>query len=206
MKDTRTLKLNLLENAYDYLDCSLEFVVRARSQGSQKEWKFAILNIAHAIELLLKERLRREHRLLIYADLNKYRPITRQTKTVTWSVSVERIKYILGETFDKIDAGRLDLARNLRNQMVHYDVELNFPDIYHDYANLWNFVLEFSQKILGEDLESRISTKLRTEEEDLNALFYEEIVYFNGIFMAKRLRAEIEEEQAKTCITIDGAR
>lgn len=204
MKSKGTLKLNLLENAYDYLNCSLESVARAKNMGSQKEWKFAILNIAHSIELLLKERLRREHRLLIYANLDKYKPITRQTKTVPWHVLIERMRYVLGEDFDKIDAGRLDLARDLRNQMIHYDVELSFPEIYHDYANLWNFVREFSERILGEDLHNRISAELRTEEDDLNVLFYEEIVYFNGIFMAKRLKEEILEEQAKTCLTING--
>ena len=53
MKDQHILKLSLVENAFDYLNCSLEFFVRARKLNSQKEWKFAILNLTHGIELLL---------------------------------------------------------------------------------------------------------------------------------------------------------
>jgi hypothetical protein len=204
MNRKKTFRLNLLENAYDYLNCSLEFVVRAKKLDSQKEWKFAIIHLAHCIELLLKERLRREHKLLIYADLDKYKPITREKKTVAWDALVARIKFILGHDFDEIDAGRLDLVRGLRNQMIHYDVELHFPGIYHDYANLWNFVREFSEKMLGETLHEKIALKLRAEEQTLGILFAEEIVHFNGIFMPKELREAILEEQTRTCLTIDG--
>ena len=202
MKDKDILKLSLLENAFDYLNCSLEFVVRARNQNSQREWKFAILNIVHAIELLMKERLRREHELLIYANLDKFKPLSRQTQTVNWQVLVERIKYVLGSDLEKLDAGRIDRARELRNQMVHYDIELHFPDIYHEYANLWNFVREFSEKILGEELQNRIDANLQVEYEDLSELFFEEIVYYNSIFMSKEHKEDILQEQENTHITI----
>lgn len=204
MKDKSVLKLSLLENAFDFLNCSLEFVVRARNQGSQREWKFAILNIVHAIELLLKERLRREHELLIYANIDKYKPLTRQTPTVTWQVLIERIKYVLGDDLEKIDSGRIDRARELRNQMVHYDIEMHFPEIYHEYANLWNFVREFTEKVLGENLIERIDKELQIEYEDLGTLFYEEIVYYNSGFMAKEHKDEILKEQLNTHITIGG--
>ena len=204
MKDKDILKLSLLENAFDYLNCSLEFVVRARNQNSQKEWKFAILNIVHAIELLMKERLRREHELLIYANLDKFKPLSRQTQTVNWQVLVERIKYVLGNDLEKLDAGRIDRARELRNQMVHYDIELHFPDIYHEYANLWNFVREFSEKILGEELHYRIDPNLQVQYEDLSELFFEEIVYYNSIFMSIEHKEEIIQEQVNTHITIQG--
>jgi len=203
MKEAIVFKLNLLENAFDYLNCSLEFVVRARNSHSQNEWKFAIINIAHAIELLLKERLRREHKLLIYANIDKYKPITRHTKTVTWQVLIERISFILGDDFENIDAGRLELANKLRNQMVHYDVELSFPAIYHDFANLWNFVRGFTENILDENLLKHINVELRTEFDDLLSLFEDEIVYFNNLFMSRELKDEILQEQANTHITID---
>jgi len=87
--------------------------------------------------------------------------------------------------------------------MVHYDIELHFPEIYHEYANLWNFVREFSEKVLAENIRERINTELRVEYEDLNVLFYEEIVYYNSIFMAKEIKDEILEEQLNTHITIE---
>lgn len=202
------LKLNLLENAYDYLNTSLEYVVRARRDNSQAAWKFALLNISFAIELMLKERLRRADKLLIYANLDQYRPITRETKTVSWPVLVARITYVLGEDFARIDAGRVSLAQRLRNQMLHYDVVLRFPAVYHDFANLLNFVTRFyNEEIRASDQETlhdHVDRELWSEEEDLSQAFLHEIVYFNGIFMATWLKTEIEEKQYRTHLLIEG--
>lgn len=202
------LKLNLLENAYDYLVASLEYVVRARRDGTHVAWKFAILNLTFAIELMLKERLRRANPLLIYADLDKYRPITRETKTVSWSVLVERIKYVLGADFGKVNAGRLELAQRLRNQMLHYDVALDFPTAYHDFANLLNFLTRFYNEEIRqsaeETLHNHVPRDLWLEQEDLSQAFVEEIVYFNDVFMPKELQEAIEEEQFHTSLVIEG--
>jgi hypothetical protein len=208
MESGNIFKLSLLENAYDYLNSSLEYVVRAKRTSSQKAWKFAIINLAHCIELMLKERLRREHELLIYANLDKYRPITRETQTVSWTVLIERIKLVLGDDFGRIDAGRLNLAQRLRNQMLHYDVEIEFPTIYQEFANLLNFVVEFHRKELRESeeetLHQKVDRELWLEEEALSQAFYEEIAYFNNIFMRKSLQEAIIEEQGRPFLIIQG--
>lgn len=207
MTDKSKLLLNLLENAYDYLNSSLEYVVRAKSTDSQRLWKFAILHIAFCIELMLKERLRRAHELLIYATIDKYKPITRETKTAPWNVLIERIKYVLGDRFEKIDAGRLDLAQRLRNQILHYDVELEFPTVYQDFANLLNFVRELHKEIREseeETLHQHVNHELLQEEIALSDAFFEDIVYFNGIFMSKESRDDIVEEQKQVKLIIEG--
>jgi len=207
-KGSKRLQMNLLENAFDYLNASLEYVVRSRQNKSQKAWKFAILNITFAIELILKERLRRENELLIYANLDSYKPITRETRTVSWNVLIERIKFVIGESFSQIDAGRLSLAQKLRNQMLHYDVHLDFPASYHDYANMLNFITQFYNQNIrqteNDTLHNYIKPELWREEEDLSRSFIEEIVYFNGIFMAKELKEEIEQEQLHPSLLING--
>jgi len=205
--DKTKLQLNLLENAYDYLNSSLEYVVRAKTTDSQRLWKFAILHIAFCIELMLKERLRCAHELLIYANIDKYRPITRETKTAPWNVLVERIKYVMGERFEQIDAGRLDLAQRLRNQILHYDVELEFPTVYQDFANLLNFVRELHEEIREseeETLHQHVDHELLDEESALSQAFVEDIVHFNGIFMSKKWRDDILEEQEHIKLFIEG--
>lgn len=207
MTEKSKLQLNLLENAYDYLNSSLEYVVRAKKDDSQRLWKFAILHIAFCIELMLKERLRRAHELLIYATIDKYKPITRETKTAPWNILVERIKYVMGERFEKVDAGRLDLAQRLRNQILHYDVELEFPTVYQDFANLLNFVRELHEEIREseeETLHLHVDRELLEEEFALSQAFVEDIVHFNGIFMSKELRDDILEEQEHTSLIIEG--
>lgn len=156
----------------------------------------------------MKERIRRENRLLIYKNIDKYKPITRETITVSWTVLNERIKYVLGGDFEKIDSGRLDLAQKLRNQILHYDVALEFPAIYHDFANLFNFVREFHKNEIRntekETLYDHIDKEHWHDQEVLFDVFHEEIVYFNEIFMPKGLQVEISGEQENSTIIING--
>lgn len=208
MTTNEKLKLNLLENSYDYLTASLEYVIRARKDKSQVAWKFALLNLVFAIELLLKEKLRRENPLLIYADLEKFRQITRETKTVSWSVLIERNKFVLGQKFIDLDSGRLQLAQRLRNQMLHYDVVLEFPNVYHDYANLLNFFTNFYNNeisLLEEDtLHNHVPPHLWREESDISEAFIENVVYYNNMFVRVELRNKILTEQSKTILVIEG--
>ncbi|MBC7877872.1 MAG: hypothetical protein H7Y59_11955 [Anaerolineales bacterium] len=207
MTEKSKLQLNLLENAYDYLNSSLEYVVRAKTTDAQRLWKFAILHIAFCIELMLKERLRRAHELLIYATIDKFKPITRETKTAPWNIIVERIKYVMGNRFEEIDAGRLALAQRLRNQILHYDVELEFPTVYQDFSNLLNLVRELHKEIREseeETLHQHVDHELLEEESALSEAFIEDIVHFNGIFMSKELRDDILDEQKQVKLLIDG--
>jgi HEPN domain-containing protein len=55
--------MSLLENAYDFLNESLRSAERAGQDS--KAWKFAVLHVVQAIELLLKARLHAEHPVLI---------------------------------------------------------------------------------------------------------------------------------------------
>ena len=45
---------------------------------------------------------------------------------------------------------------------------------------------------------------LKKEQEDLSDAFYEEVVYYNGIFMGLTLRDEIIAEQSKNILVING--
>jgi hypothetical protein len=208
MEMTDKLELNLLSNAYDYLNESLVFLARAREEDEQNSWKSAIINLSFCIELLLKERLRREHRLLIYKNLDKYRQINRETITVSWTTLIERLKLILGESFIKLDAGRLNLAQQYRNQMLHYDVYLKFPNVYHDYANILNFITEFYNSFLQKNendyLHEHIRRNLWKYEDELAYAFVEEIVFYNDIFMPSALKNELESEQDRKYLAING--
>jgi len=208
MPQSKRLRLNLLSNAYDYLNESLVCLGRARDEGNQNSWKPALLNITFSIELMLKERLRREHTLLLYANIDKFKPFSRDSKTVSWTVLIERLKYVLGNEFITLDAGRLRLAQQLRNQMVHYDVDLEFPHVYHDFANLLNFLTEFYNTFLQEKeddyLHDHITQNLWKYEDFLEHAFIDELVFYNEIFMPIWLRDEIEAEQKNSTLSIDG--
>ncbi len=61
------LTLTLVENAEDFL---LE-AVRYAKASTARDWKYAILHLWSAMELLLKVLLEKEHWTLLFEDVNK---------------------------------------------------------------------------------------------------------------------------------------
>ena len=64
----RKLKFSLLENSHSFIAEAAQKAVEATNEPHN--WKFAILNLVQAIELSLKEMLRREHPILIYKNID----------------------------------------------------------------------------------------------------------------------------------------
>jgi hypothetical protein len=80
------LRLSLSDNAYDSLNESLSCVEHAKVQPHR--WKYAVLNLVHAIELLIKQRLHDEHPLLIWENVD------RPGKTVSLENGLNRLAQV----------------------------------------------------------------------------------------------------------------
>ena len=61
------MKISLLQNTYSFLEEALGKAIKA--EKDQFHWKFAVLNLVQAIELSLKEKLRREYPILIFQNM-----------------------------------------------------------------------------------------------------------------------------------------
>ena len=71
------LKFNLIENAKDSLSHAVEHLtVQDPKIG---DYKRVILDLSHAIELLLKERIVRIHPAFIWRKIDKYKSFDAQT-------------------------------------------------------------------------------------------------------------------------------
>lgn len=106
----RKLQLSLLENAYDSLNDSLESVVHAEHEP--RGWKLAVFLLAHAIELFMKERLRREHRLLVYTNVD------RPGHTVSMEIALDRLRAV-GAAIDPADERVIRTAIGWRDRIAH---------------------------------------------------------------------------------------
>ncbi len=201
-------RLNLLDNAIDFLNSSLRYVSRSKQENNPLLWKFAILHLTQALELILKERLRIENPVLLFANLDRFVPQDQRRTTVSWYKAIERLKYVLGSDMIQIDAGRLSLAYELRNNMVHYDVNLLFPETYDQYSNVLNYATTFYDRFLLPKVQTPLSERIEpdlVEELNLAYLHFDtDIVYYNDIFMSKLDRDGLKQEQERTHLTIDG--
>lgn len=172
------LTLSLLDNAYGSLNDSLEQAEMADPAGEHRRWKLAIFLLVHALELMLKERLRREHRLLVYSNVDKPR------HTVSMEVALERLQAI-GVGIDTTDDRAIRKAIDWRDRIAHYEIELNLEDAKRAFAALFEFAHTFHRVELTGDLHHHIAEDNWTKEAELMEVFRSEFVTYNGAQVAR---------------------
>ncbi len=112
------IEFNLLENAIDSIERGIELVAWGDGQPEPRRLKQAIQSVAHGIELLLKERLKRVHPSLIWENVDKYPSLN--ARTVTAEQAMGRLANIGGLSFEPQDAELLRSLRATRNAIEHY--------------------------------------------------------------------------------------
>lgn len=181
------LSFSLLENAYGSLNDSLEQVEMA-DLGEPRRWRLAIFLLVHALELLLKERLRRAHRLLVYSSVDSPR------HTVSMEKAVERLQAV-GVVIDAGDERTIRKAIDWRDRIAHYEIELHLEDARRTYAVLFEFAHTFHRVELGGELHPFIAEDNWTREAQLMEVFRSEIVTYNGVEIARNWPGEIVAAQ-----------
>ncbi len=139
------LQLNLLENCRSFVREAMEKAVLAESDG--ESWKFAILNIVQAIELSLKELLRREHRTLIFRKVDEH------THTVTIGEALRRLHAISSFELSEEESKALKFAQKIRNDIVHHRFEVEPVEVKLAFAQLFGFLVDFHREKLDCSIE-----------------------------------------------------
>lgn len=198
------LKMSLTENAYDFLNASLKYFHEADEYGNHNKflsnrdkhskWKFAIINIIQAMELLFKEILKREHPILIYENIdNGY---TSNNKTVSLSLALNRMVTILNLDIDNSDITKIKKVINLRNEMMHYKFHLSSEEAKQKYGMIYKFIKNFHQEYLNEDISKRINKDLEYVEGNL-LYFIDNLVPYRGSEVHKEELSELKKKIKK---------
>lgn len=178
------LTLSLRQNAYHFLNESMRNAERGREEDAF-QWTFAIANSVQAIELLLKERLRQEHPLLVFTNIDRPR-----RHTVSLETALERLKAC------DVDLGvevmeRLQRAKGLRNDVVHYELAVTDSQLEAAYVDVFEFAHAFHVKELGEELHEHLDPDLWHLEAELMGRFHAESVTYQGERLGRTLPAQI---------------
>lgn len=143
------IEFDLLSNAQDSLERALELVAWGDQQQDARRLKQAIQAIAHAIELLLKERLRRLHPSLIWEQVDRYPNLN--ARTVNSELAAQRLRSI-GNI--EIAAADLELLRSLRatrNAIEHFAWVTTKPEADAIVGRSLEFAFHFASMELGVD-------------------------------------------------------
>ena len=180
----KKLQMTLLDNSKSFLIESLSKAIEAESNSNQ--WKFAILSLVQSIELALKERLKIEHPILIFSNIDK------KTHTVSLDFALNRLNRIANVKITNEDIKSIKIAKEWRHLITHYEFYFTIQSVKSVFGRLFSFLLDFYRHQLKEEVKDFLPESLWQEALDIQE-------YFNEL--ARRAEERIKEEKydVKTC-------
>lgn len=129
------IELNLLDNGLDFILEALNHVWKKDSLNNPNLWKYSILHFFSGAELILKERLKREHWSLIFEDVgnaNEQKLIQGDFISVSHNEIIKRLK---GICHIELNDEPLTNLRKIRNKFEHFEVNVSVEDCKRALAN-----------------------------------------------------------------------
>lgn len=185
----------LLENAHDFLNESLR--CSALADEEPREWKFAVLHVVQAIELLLKARLEAEHPVLVFEDVDRRR------RAVSMTQAVDRIVNVAGIRLSSREQRSIRKARGWRDAIVHHSFEMSAYEVESVYVQLFEFLVRFHDEHTAfGTLHSYVRPELWWREAELFEFFKREFVVYDGRTMIRHWPSEIVAAQELKAIEL----
>jgi predicted RNA-binding Zn-ribbon protein involved in translation (DUF1610 family) len=131
-----------------------------------------VLLIAQSVELLLKERLKREHWSLVCSKIEQAG--NPNAHTVTIEEAIKRLEQIAHVKLDDEERDTIFLFSDIRNRIQHYEIEIAFEEVlgkaHEAIAFITRFLKDEFQSDIREYLEQGDIQKLLDIEEALGHL------------------------------------
>lgn len=155
------IKFNLLENAEESLSHAVDHLLNQEGDKAGN-YKRVILDIAHVIELILKERIFRIHPAFIWQNIDKYpSPLA---PTITTDIAVKRLLNLGGICLSEESQKTILACRKIRNSIEHYEFEIEEKEAKAIIGRLLSFIFYFVKQHLTLDWEKDFKTDDRWAE------------------------------------------
>jgi|GEM_PF-1767090 len=147
------LELSLVENAFDFFLEAIDQI----DQTNPKKLKFSILNMASAVELILKAKLQQEHWALIFRDPSKASWDYFEKgnfRSADFQDVQDRIEAICKIRLSKHKT-ILKKLREMRNRLQHFAYSGQVMEITSVLTKTWSFLWDFIHDHLPEEAEEQ---------------------------------------------------
>lgn len=172
--------LDVLENSKEFLFDSLDLYAQGYSDDNhenpkdvvllRRKWKLAYISLVQAVELLLKHAIAMVAPNLLLPNVDA-KPVIE--KTITFEQCLSRIVNFTKIPIDDTEMIRLRNCAKLRNQLIHYKVDISTQEIQIRYSSLLKIYSSLYLKIEGKEIEwqtgeqKRIVSNLRYFEDNM---------------------------------------
>lgn len=145
------ISFELIENAIDSVSHAIELMAWKDITDERSRLKQAILSVAHGVELLLKERLRKIHPSLVWEDVDKFPRL--DARTVSVDKAIHRLQSIGAVKFNEYDTNLIKSLRNTRNAIEHFSWQTTKHEASLIVGQALSFAVHFAKNELGYDFE-----------------------------------------------------
>lgn len=144
------MKFTLVENAIDSINHGLEHYLA----NSASDQKYAILHFVQAVELFFKERLRREHEVFLFTNIDQ----PKSHRTVSLELALGRVVSLCGVSMSKKEINVIHSLVQLRNQIQHYEFDISEQTARAIMAKTLVEILSFCRDHLDLDIRKNIGS------------------------------------------------
>jgi hypothetical protein len=142
MKIETRLSHALLSNSHDFIRSAVKYA----NEDDKDSFKFAIIHLTSALELLLKSRLAEEHWSLIFINPDKATVPNLQIGnfiSVDIDTAQKRLRNICNIELSNSDKELIKNLQKIRNKIIHFHIEINRNSIKGLTAHSLNTYIKF---------------------------------------------------------------
>lgn len=143
------IEFDLLSNAVDSIQQAIDLLAWRDEPDDARRLKQAVLAIAHGVELLLKERIRKVHPVLVWENVDRFPSLSARTATVDTALS--RLEKIGGLRINEADCALIRSLRDTRNAIEHYSWSTTKAEAGQIVGKSLGFALHFAKDELSYD-------------------------------------------------------
>lgn len=141
-----SINLSLLDNSMNYVDRAIKDITQGIRENDILQFKYAVIHIFAAIELLMKERLRAEHWVLLFDNINDAslpKLTSGDFKGPAIDKITDRLKGIVAIDKNHLRLNELDQLKKIRNKIQHFSINIDSALAKQIVANGINIFIEF---------------------------------------------------------------
>jgi len=157
------ISYTLLENGLDFV---LSAVQNLLGEPDHRQLKYAILHLHSGVELILKEKLRREHWSLVFEKVDEAKRARYESGdfySVSWKTCLGRLKDICEIELTKEKIHPLEELKKKRNRVEHFNFTDNSDAVKSATVPVLQFLVEFINEEIGQGTFQEVEAELFRE-------------------------------------------